>query len=774
MNEELGFDNSGGINNEVTNGVDNKSSEDYSQFAIPDSEQHKEDNELETDVFEASFDEQTLEEAKKNNKKKKHDKKNIFKDNKSLKEMLGNKGIVQNVFNPTSILYKLIAAFLVPVICIIVLGIFSYNSAADALTSSYTESMHTAVNKTADYYNLMFSNVKATITDVVNNSTMQEYFSGIYENDSINEGTIYQNLRSNISSTVMTNKAISNIYMIGSYGKALYSQIGKLQETGEYDNIKKSAEGKTIDSKKQAWFTSREYMDNATGISNTISFGRQLIGTSKKSVGYVFVDLDKSYIKQPLEEMELDVDSLVLITAPDGGEIAYSNYIDIDSNKKYIINEDFYTQALNDSDGKGSAYVDYDGKQQLFVYAKTDDDFIICTLIPKSEIVSKANNIRIITIIAVIVAVIIAGVVGTFLAKNIRRAIKIIMGSLELASEGDFTVEIPVKGRDEFSHLALSTNSMISNVKDLIEKTKGVSEKVDESTGVVNDSARQLLTETKEITSVIEQIEKGVVQQAEESQNCLRQMDDLSDKINLVSESSDRIGQIANETTDIVQSGIQSIEALKENANDTIEITHTVIEEIVKLKDATKQIDKIVGAINEIAEQTNLLSLNAAIEAARAGQAGRGFGVVASEIKKLAEQSVKSANEIRKIISDINDKTTNTVNIAKKAEDVVDIQGQTLSHTYEVFANISSQFDNLIDNLDRITNEIGNIAEAKSNTIDAIQSISAVSQQTAASSEEVTNTANKQLEAVEELNKISQVLQSNSNDLSQAIDLFKI
>ena len=147
----------------------------------------------------------------------------------------------------------------------------------------------------------MFSNVKATITDVVNNSTMQEYFSGIYENDSINEGTIYQNLRSNISSTVMTNKAISNIYMIGSYGKALYSQIGKLQETGEYDNIKKSAEGKTIDSKKQAWFTSREYMDNATGTSNTISFGRQLIGTSKKSVGYVFVDLDKSYIKQPLE-----------------------------------------------------------------------------------------------------------------------------------------------------------------------------------------------------------------------------------------------------------------------------------------------------------------------------------------------------------------------------------------------------------------------------------------------------------------------------------------
>lgn len=751
--------------------ADNQSTVSYGMQG-GDTEEGVDTGKADADIEAQDIDDGALTENTDNKDKFRHTKKHKKKAVKTADNKTNN--ILHNITNPKSILYKLIAAFLVPVLCIIVLGVVSYNSAANALTSSYTESMKTAINKTSDYYNLMFSNVKATITDVINNPTMQEYYSGIYEGDSVNEGTIYQNLRSNISSTVMGNSAISNICIIGSYGKTISYSASKLQETGEYNNVKSSAEGKVIDSKRQSWFTSREYIDSAINSYNTISFGRQLIGTSKKSVGYIFADLDKSYLKKQLDEMELGVDNIIMIAAPDGGEIVSSNYIDIDTDKKYITEQEFYKQIAEGKDDNGSMYVKYEGRQQLFVYSRTDDNFIICTLVPKSEIVSKANEIGIITVIAVILAIIIAALIGTFLSRNIRSSIKSITGSLELASEGDFTVVIPIKGRDEFSRLAISTNSMIANVKELIEKTKGVSGKVDESTGIVNDSARNLLNDTKEITSAIEEIEKGIVQQAEESENCLRQIDELSDKINSVSQSSERIGQIAGETTDIVQSGVESIEALKENATDTIDITHTVIEQIVDLSDATKKIDKIINVINEIAEQTNLLSLNASIEAARAGESGRGFAVVASEIGKLAEQSVNSANEIRKIIGEINKKTDDTVNIAKKAEDVVDIQSKSLTHASGVFTDISSQFEELVANLDMISQEIINIADSKAETIDSIQSISAVSQQTAASSEEVTNTANRQLEAVEELNRISEVLQSNANDLSQAIDLFKI
>ena len=396
----------------------------------------------------------------------------------------------------------------------------------------------------------------------------------------------------------------------------------------------------------------------------------------------------------------------------------------------------------------------------------TDDGFMVCAMIPQSTILAQANTIKYVSVGVVIASIIIAG----FLSTNIIKAIKHIMDRLEKAAAGDLTINVDVKGHDEFAILGKSTNGMISNVKSLIEQTKNISGMVDNSVETVAQNAQQLLDDTQKITVAIQEIEHGVVQQAEDSEDCLRQMDNLSDKINLVSDNSDKIARIADDTSKIVESGMTSIQELKGNAESTVQITNQVIEEITKLKDSSKSIAHIIGAINEIAEQTNLLSLNASIEAARAGEAGRGFAVVADEIRKLAEQSVDSVNEIRKIVDDINAKTNDTVNIAKKAEDVVEIQGESLQNAEHVFDKIQEQFTELISNLDEITNGIDTIADAKAQTIDAIQSISAVSQETAAASEE----ANRQLQQVEALNEAAQNLNQNSSALANAIDLFKI
>ena len=137
------------------------------------------------------------------------------------------------------------------------------------------------------------------------------------------------------------------------------------------------------------------------------------------------------------------------------------------------------------------------------------------------------------------------------------------MDRLEKAAAGDLTINVDVKGHDEFAILGKSTNGMISNVKSLIEQTKNISCMVDNSVETVAQNAQQLLDDTQKITVAIQEIEHGVVQQAEDSEDCLRQMDNLSDKINLVSDNSDKIARIADDTSKIVESGMTSIQELK-------------------------------------------------------------------------------------------------------------------------------------------------------------------------------------------------------------------
>ncbi len=699
--------------------------------------------------------------------------------NKPEKSASGNNskeksGFMSYIASGISIKVKLVVAFVIPVVLIIILGVVSYSTASNAIMKSFTEASESTIQKTGDYFDLLFNNVEATANDFANNMTVQAYFSGGLANDPVNEAQTYTELNKNLTSTVMGNQSISNAFVVGSYGKSIYTSSNNSELTDVYNNIKASSEGKTIDSKKQVWITKREYVDTINKRPYAVCYARELTVNNVKKIGYIFFDINYDYVKTTMEAVDMGDNSIIAIVAPDGGEIITSNTQVFEEGKKYISEESFYTEALESSETNGNKYVKFNNKRHLFIYSKTSDGFMVCALIPRSEILAQANTIMYVSVFMVVLAFVVAIAIGGYLAYNISTSINHIMNKLELAASGDLTITINDKGRDEFSVLGRSTNGMIRNVKGLIEKTKNVSGRVDASVGIVTDSAKELLKATKEITHAIEEIERGVVQQAEDSEDCLRQMDNLSDKINVVSENSDKIAKIADETTEIVDSGINSIAELKENAESTVEITHDVIEEILKLKESSKAIGNIVGAINEISEQTNLLSLNASIEAARAGEAGRGFAVVADEIRKLAEQSMDSANEIRNIVDDINHKTNDTVNIARKAEDVVEVQGKSLENAEKVFGDIQLQFNNLVNNLEQITSGIEIITDAKAQTIDAIQNISAVSQQTAAASEEVTETANRQLEQVEGLNKASEDLTVNSNDLSQAIDLFKI
>lgn len=686
--------------------------------------------------------------------------------------------------NLNSIMARLVMMVAIPVMLLIVLGVVSYNTASRAIISNFEEANMSTISKTADYFGLIFDNVFSTSTEIVSNSTLKNYYSRIYKSDLYQEGEAYADVQKYIYSISTGNDKIKDIYITCSYGSdirtSLVSNIAKF-----YDEFKETEEAAEIDSIKKGFRSAHAFFDEkGAGTDYAFTFVREVCSNSTKPCGYLFMDIDGGAIYEAIQELDMGEGSVIALVLPDGNEIsavkgknAEDDVLNIVRDNRILVSDkDFFKGILADEEQtEGYKYVDYNGSKHLFLYSRIEEHgFTVCALVPRAVITAQAKDIRNITVAIVIVAFLVAVFIGSMISIGMTNAMKVMMEKLEAASNGDLTVHVSLKRKDEFRKLSGSVNNMISKTKGMIEDTIGISDELGGAAETVSGNSKVLLDATENITAAINEIEQGVIQQAADSDNCMKQMDMLAEKMNAVSESANKIASAAGEAITTVNNGRMTIGDLSDKASDTVRITGDIIEGVESLESASRQIESIIGAINEIADQTSLLSLNASIEAARAGEAGRGFAVVADEIRKLADQSSASANQIKKIIDDINEKTAVTVETAKKASEIVENQGESLSKTIAMFNQIEHQVENLVGELSQISVSIQGMENSKNETMLVMESISAVSEETAAMVEEVNATAERQLAAVQKLNSQAEDLSVNSERLISTVGAFKV
>ena len=213
---------------------------------------------------------------------------------------------------------------------------------------------------------------------------------------------------------------------------------------------------------------------------------------------------------------------------------------------------------------------------------------------------------------------------------------------------------------------------------------------------------------------------------------------------------------------------------LKESTNSTTQITESIIETIENLAEKSKSIATIIEAINEIAEQTTLLSLNASIEAARAGEAGKGFAVVAQEIRKLADESIRSAEEIAQIVQEIEGNTKEATDVERKAENIVGDQQKAVALTTESFDSIGKQVSGLLEALEIINKNVISMEEDRNTTLSSISAITAISAQTAAGASNVNDTVKKQAVSIDDLDQAADVLEGRAKELSEILSGFRV
>lgn len=669
---------------------------------------------------------------------------------------------------------QLYLGLLLPVVSVILVGTMAYKKASIGMQENYEDATINSFHMAVQFIDFGCNSIQADALELFMDNKLSKYVLGIYNEDPIELNSLIRTTNSGMLAKQTANQFVQNMHIITKSETKListdtYSGNGFFEELlllkTEPNVYKEAVNGK--------WVGYHKEIDERMGI-DTASYACSYIRTFSNKGGCIVIDFTYDTITEILEEIKLGEGTITAFITEDGREILLDNTAGL-AEKFSFYEQEYFKNTKITEEQEYHDYVNFNGERYLYIASKSKiNGAILCGLIPESIINEKANEIKQIMYAFILGASTIAILIGIFVAGGINRAIKKISHRLHKVSQGDLTVIMELKQNNEFGVLARSAGEMVNNTRNLIERVKRTSKQVETSMKNVGQSSLALNQSVQNISTAVNEIEIGISQQADDAQQCLMQMDGLSQKIEGVSTDVNDVVTIADKTKNMIIDSIDTMNELSQKSDSTTDITQKVVGNIKILEEKSKSIARFIDIINEIAEQTNLLSLNASIEAARVGEAGKGFAVVAQEIKKLAEGSIQAANEIQKVVNEIQGQTMDTVNTAKNAENIVGAQAEIVKKTISTFQSMNTEVGKLAENLQKINVSISGIDEDRKGTLSAIENISTVSEETAASASVVNTSIQSQVELADELQKASKELEVRSNELEEAVNVFKI
>ena len=695
---------------------------------------------------------------------------------------LGKKEAEMNDTNkkPTKkIKTTLVGAFMVPVILIVLLGVVSYTKASDTIVENCKESSISTITASGMYFDLLCESTSAKALEIIMTSDVAAYYEKKYKSEDAAE--YFRNVKTHLRNALASVDYVGTYNLVAENGVQITSQSNVIPEDA-FNGLISSSEGQYIGDAKNrtAWLGNHSYFDEAMQLDQS-KYGLVFYQRFLKANAVLVLDIKMETVANALGNMNFGEDSYKAVVTRDGREIIFQEVVGEDGTivqqevTENIFGEtEFYQESLS-AEQAGSKEVKYNGKKYLYVYAPVGNTGImLCGLIPYASLTKEATDIRNMTVILIIVAILIALGTGSRIAVGIGKTMTSMIDMIGKVSEGDLTVTFRTKRKDEFRLLNNSLNNMLAGVRTLIKDVKGFGTEVNEISGKVAETADNVNSSMQQIYIAVDEVSKGIVTQAEETESCSTQMSELSEQIVTICNKTESIIGVADKATDAVQRGQVTIEDLNKQSEITVKLTKELGHDIADVKVKSDEIEKIIEVINEIADQTTLLSLNASIEAARAGENGKGFAVVADEIRKLAEQSMQAANQIREIVANIGSTTKQTMDSAHRTEEYIYKQANLLTDTITVFTYINECVDELVGGLNEITSHMDEISNEKDVVENSITNIAAVSQEAAASIEEVTATLSEQVESISGLNKKAEQLILRVQELDQASSQFQI
>ncbi|WP_182199971.1 methyl-accepting chemotaxis protein [Paraliobacillus salinarum] len=389
----------------------------------------------------------------------------------------------------------------------------------------------------------------------------------------------------------------------------------------------------------------------------------------------------------------------------------------------------------------------------------------------KGQFEKSRFNVLFLILIATVAAVIIGVVMGRSIGTPLRKVAR----RMDDVANGVLTNEpLNIKRKDEIGMLVLATNKMQENLQQVLQQIKQATANVTTQSEELTQSANEVQEGSKQIATTMEELSDGAESQANSATMLTESMDQLLNKIDLANKENVTTVKEAKRILTQTKQGSESMDQSVEMIQSIRDTVHQSVDKVKQLNEESQEISKLVQFIQDIAEQTNLLALNAAIEAARAGEHGKGFAVVADEVRKLAEQVTQSVQGITTIVTRIQNHSDEATAVLSNGYTTVEEGSKQIKQTGEVFEKIDESYTTLVSRLQNVASHLENIVQNSSKIDTAIQDVAAVSQESAAGVEETAASSQQSLSAMEEVSYTAEELARLAEQLEKEVARFQI